>query len=41
MEGAGFKGSVKMKMEEGLKQLPLLERNAITFPLEEDDNPSD
>jgi cytoskeletal protein CcmA (bactofilin family) len=41
MEGAGFKGSVKMKMEEGLKQLPLLERNAITFPLEEDDSPSD
>ncbi len=41
MEGAGFKGSVKMKMEEGLKQLPLLERNAIIFPLEEDDSPSD
>ena len=41
MEGAGFKGSVKMDMEEGLKQLPLLERNAITFPLEEDDSPSD
>ena len=41
MEGAGFKGSVKMEMEEGLKQLPLLERDAVTLPLEEDDSPSD
>jgi hypothetical protein len=36
MEGAGFKGSVKMEMEEGIKQLSLLERNAVTFPLEEE-----
>lgn len=43
MEGAGFKGSVKMEIEEGIKQLSLLERNAVTFPLEEelDDSPSD
>ena len=42
MEGAGFKGSVKMEMEEGIKQLSLLERNAVTFPLEKDaeDKPS-
>jgi len=36
MEGAGFKGSVKMDMEEGIKQLSFLERNAVTFPIEKD-----
>lgn len=36
MEGAGFKGSVKMEMEEDIKQLSLLERKAVTFPLEEE-----
>ncbi len=43
MEGAGFKGSVKMEMEEGIKQLSLLEKDAVTFPLEEEleDRPSD
>lgn len=43
MEGAGFKGSVKMEMEEGIKQLSLLEKDAVTFPLEEEleDSPSD
>jgi cytoskeletal protein CcmA (bactofilin family) len=43
MEGAGFKGSVKMEMEEGIKQLSLLERNAVPFPREEEleDSPSD
>lgn len=43
MEGAGFKGSIKMEMEEGIKQLSLIERNAPTLPLEKEleDNPSD
>ena len=36
MEGAGFKGSIKMEMEEGIKQLSLIERNAPTLPLEKD-----
>jgi hypothetical protein len=42
MEGAGFKGSIKMEMEEGIKQLSLIERNAPTLPLEKDveDKPS-
>jgi hypothetical protein len=32
-----------MEMEEGIKQLSLLEKDAVTFPLEEelDDRPSD
>ena len=43
MEGAGFKGSVKMKMEEDIKQLSLIEKDVQTLPLEEEleDSPSD
>ncbi len=36
MEGAGFKGSVKMEMEEGIKQLSLLEKNSAPLSLEEE-----
>ena len=44
MEGAGFKGSVKMEIEEGAKQLSLIERNNDSVFLGEGgsaDRPSD